>query len=115
MYIPTRCIGPITKTLKTNLPLTGGKKVELSDWDHTGPRAVNFSNIHNNWGETSVSREQPYNIGMVDAHQEFKNIYASEGEEIILLEIYIICNRIIVDDCRKEVCCSRQVYFQQMS
>ena len=38
----TRCIGPITKTLKTNLPLTGGKTVELIDWDHIVPREVYF-------------------------------------------------------------------------
>ena len=64
----TRCIGPSTKTLKTNLPLTGGKVIELSDWDHTGPREVDLFNIHNNWGETSVAGEQPEKMGTVVAH-----------------------------------------------
>ena len=52
----TQCIGTSTKTLKSNLPFTGGKTVELSDWDHTEQRAVDFSNIHKNWGEIAVAR-----------------------------------------------------------
>ena len=111
----TRCIGPSIKTLKTNPPLTGGKAAELSDWYHTGPRAVDFSNIHNNWGETAVAREQLEKMGTVAAHQEFKTFYASEREERALLERSIVRSRMIVEECRKEVCCSRQVYFQQMS
>ena len=47
--VQNRCIGPSTKKLKTNLPLTGYKTVELSDWDHTGPRTVEFSNTNSNW------------------------------------------------------------------
>ena len=65
----TLCIGTRTKALKTNLPLTGGKTVELRDWDHTGPRAVEFSNIHNNWGKTAVAREHPEKMGKVAANQ----------------------------------------------
>jgi len=101
----TRCIGPSIKTLKTNPPLTGGKTAELSDWDHTGPRAVDFYNIHNNWGETAVAREQLEKMGTVAAHQEFTNFYASEREERALLERSIIRSRMIVEECRKEVCC----------
>ena len=95
--------------------MTGGKTAELSDWDHTGPRAVEFSNIHKNWGETAVAREQLEKMVTVDAHQEFTNFYASEREERALLERSIVRSWMIVEECRKEVCCSRQVYFQQMS
>ena len=66
-----------TNKLKTNIPLTGGNAVYLSDWDHTGPREVEFFSIHNNWGETAVAREQPDKMGTVDAHQEFENFKAS--------------------------------------
>ena len=44
--------------------------VELSDWDYKGPRAVDFSNIHNNWDDTAVARENPDKMGTVAAHQE---------------------------------------------
>ena len=88
----TRCIGPRTNTLKNNLLLTGDKKVELSDWYHTGLRAAEFSNIHNYWGETAVARDQPENIGTVAAHQELTMFYALEREERYLLERYIIRN-----------------------
>ena len=54
-----QCIGPSIKTLKTNLPFIGGKAAELSDWDHIGPRTLECSNIHYNWGETVATREQP--------------------------------------------------------
>ena len=67
-------------TLKTNHPLTGGKTAELSGWDHTGPRAVEFYNIHNNWGDTAVAREQLENMGTLAAHQKFTIFNASEGE-----------------------------------
>ena len=96
-------------------PLTGGKTSELSYWDHTGPRAVEFHNIHNNWGDPDVAREQLENMGTVAAHQEFTNFYASEREERALLQRSIIRSRMILEECRKEVCCSRQVYCQQMS
>ena len=86
----TRCIVPSIKILKNNPPSTGGKTAELSDWDHTVTRAVAFSNIHNNWGETAVAREQPEKMDTVAAHQEFTNFYASEREERALLESYII-------------------------
>ena len=74
------CIGPSTNILKTNIPLTGGKRVERSDWGHTGPRVVDFSNIRNNWGETAVFRGQPDKMGTVASHQEFTKSYASERE-----------------------------------
>ena len=77
----TQCIGSSIKTLKTNLPLTGGKIAELSDWDHTGPKVADFSNIHNNWGGAAVAREQPEKMGTVAVHQEFTHFYASEREE----------------------------------
>ena len=51
--------------------MTGDKTVDLSYWAHTGPRAVDFSNIHDNWSETFVVREQPEEMGTVAAHQEF--------------------------------------------
>ena len=65
----TQCIGPGIKTLKANPPSTGGKTSELSDWDHTVTRAVDFSNIHKNWGETAVAREYPEKMGKVAANQ----------------------------------------------
>ena len=95
--------------------MTGGKTAELNDWDHIGPRAVDFSNIHNNWGGTAVAREQPEKMVTVAAQQEFTNFYASEMEERALLEGYIIRSRMIVEECRKKVCCSRQLHRQQMS
>ena len=63
-----QCIGPITMPIKTNPPLTGGKTVELSNLYHTRSRAVDFSNMHNNWGEKSVSRDQPDKIDTVASH-----------------------------------------------
>ena len=66
-----------TNKLKTNIPLTGVNAVDLSDWDHTGPREVEFFSIHNNWGKTVVAREQPDKMVTVAAHQEFENFKAS--------------------------------------
>ena len=76
--------------------MAGGNTEEISDWYHIVPRVVEFSNIHNNWGETVVAREHPENMGTVAAHQEFNIIYSSEREERALLERYIIRNRMIV-------------------
>ena len=70
----TKWIGPRINTLKTNLPLIGGKASELSIWYHRGPILVDFSNIHYNWGETATARDQPENMGITTAHQEFTNM-----------------------------------------
>ena len=69
------------KDIKTNLLLTGGKTIELSYWDHTGPRAVDFSDIHNNWGETDVPRDQPEKMGTVAAHQELTFFTLQKGKK----------------------------------
>ena len=61
--------------------MTGGNIVELSDWDHKGPNAVEFYNIHNNVFETAVAREHPDNMDTVATHQEFTIFNASEMEE----------------------------------
>ena len=49
-------------------------------------------------------------MGTVTTHQEFTNLYFSEREERAFLEKYMIRNWMIVEECRKEVCRSRQVY-----
>ena len=61
--------------------MIGGKAAELSNWDHTGPRTVEFYNIFCNWGETAASRKQPEKMGTVTAHKELTNIYFLEREK----------------------------------
>ena len=76
--------------------MNGVKKVEISDWDHTGPRAVDFSNIYNNQGETAVAGEQPDNMGTVAKHQKFTIFNALERKGRALLERFIIRNQMIL-------------------
>ena len=108
----TQCIGPSKKTLKTDLSLNDSKAGGLSDWDYTGPKTVGFSNIHNNWDETAVASEHPEKM---IAYQGFTSLDISERKERALLERHIRHNRMIIEECRKEVCYSRQTHPQQIS
>ena len=75
-------------------------------------KTVGFSNIHNNWDETAVDSEHPEKM---IAYQGFTSFDISERKERALLERHIRHNRMIIEECRKEVCYSRQTHPQQIS
>ena len=66
-------------------------------------------------GKTATAREQCVKMATIDANQGFGNICAIEKEERALLEGHIRRQRMLIEECRKELCCSVQVPPQQLN
>ena len=98
-----------------NLASINWKVKGLSDWDPTGKRASGSSTMKNDWEKTATAREQCVKMATIDANQGFGNICAIEKEERALLEGHIRRQRMLIEECRKELCCSVQVPPQQLN